>query len=417
MWHISWLDLAIFLATYVGLALGDIPGTRLDRSSVALLGAVAVLLLRRLSFSQAITQVDFATLVLLVSLMVISAQLRLAGFYQWAAHRVVTLARSPSALLAAVIIVAAAFSAVFANDVICLVFTPVLCLALNRAGRDALPYLMALATASNIGSAATLIGNPQNMLIGQTAHLSFAAYAATVSPLVLVGLALNFLVVYVVYRRRLFAAPRPPATGAPSDPGGGTPVQWNLIHKTLAIMAVLLAAMLVGGYLHLPRPVAAMAAGGLILISRQTRPRDLFALVDWPLILLFMGLFIVIGDAQRHQLIQPVIQAVAHVGFSLQAPAPLTAVTLVLSNLVSNVPAVLFLKPALPLGLTPAWYLLAVVSTFAGNLTLLGSIANLIVAESASRYSIRLGFLEYLKVGVPLTLATSGLTLLYFHVI
>ncbi len=415
VYHIRWPDLVIFLATYVGLALGDIPGTRLDRSGIALLGAVAVLLLHRLSFPQAMKEVDYATLVLLVSLMVISAQLRLAGFYDWVVHRILEVAHNPQTLLAGVIIWAAILSALFANDVICLIFTPVLCVALRRAGRDPIPYLVALATASNIGSAATLIGNPQNMLIGQTAHLSFAAYSLAVLPLILVCLVLNFLAVGMIYRRRLFATPDPAASAPLPAVPAAAPAQWDLIYKTLAIMVVLLAAMLLGGVLHVARPIAAMAAAGLILISRKTHPRDLFALVDWPLILLFIGLFIVIGDARRHQLLEPAIRAVAHAGFSLQSHGPLAAVTLALSNVVSNVPAVLLLKPAIPVSATGTWYLLAVVSTFAGNLTLLGSIANLIVAERAAQCSVRMSFLEYLKVGVPLTLASTLLAVLYFH--
>ncbi len=414
--HGDWLDVAIFLTTYLGLALGGLPGTRLDRTSIATLGAVAVLVLHRLSFQQAINEINFPTLALLISMMIISAQLRLAGFYDWVVRRIVGVAKSPHVLLALIMLAAAVLSALFANDVICLIFTPVLCVAMRRAGRDPIPYLMALAVAANIGSAATVIGNPQNMLIGQAGNLSFAAFSLTVLPLVIVCLVLALGTVMVVYRRRLSDIVSEKGHVPIDHPAAKEAVtQWSMIHKTLFIMGLLLLAMIAGESIGLSRPIAALAAAGLLMISRKTRPRDLFALVDWNLILLFVGLFIVIGDAQRHALLAPAMQAIAHSGISLQSHIPLASTTLVLSNLVSNVPAVLLIKPAIQVSATSTWYLLAVVSTFAGNLTLLGSIANLIVAEQAEPFSIRLAFNEYLKVGVPLTLITTALAVGYFQ--
>ncbi len=416
--HNKFIDIAIFVSTYVGMAIGGLPGTRLDRASIATLGAVAALLFHRMTFQQAMNEINFPTLALLVSMMVISAQLRLAGYYDWVVRRIVDAGKSPRNLLAFIMLSAALLSALFANDVICLIFTPVLCLAMRRAGRDPIPYLMALAVSANIGSAATVIGNPQNMLIGQTGNLSFAAFTLTVLPLVVVSLALAYVAVATIYHRRIFREPVKPVEIPTDHPAAQQVVtRWSMIHKTLVIMGLLLVAMVAGEWIGLSRPVAALAAAGLVLISRKTRPRDLFTLVDWNLILLFIGLFIVIGDAQRHALLAPAMHAIAHAGISLKSHGPLAATTLVLSNLVSNVPAVLLLKPAIPVAATSTWYLLAVVSTFAGNLTLLGSIANLIVAEQAKQFSINLRFTEYLKVGVPLTLVSTSLAVVYFHFI
>ena len=425
-------DLIIFALTYVGLALGTIPGTRLDRSSIAMIGAIAVLLFHRMSFSAAMGQIDFGTLALLISLMVISAQLRLAGFYHFVVNKIISAADRPWILLIAVMGTAALLSALFANDVICLIFAPVIIAAFKRAGRDPIPYLMALATAANIGSAATIIGNPQNMLIGESGRLSFAGYTLAVLPLICASLILNVLAVALVYRRRIFKASTVAAGEAaisageaiatmddpPEAPGLQTPapaVQWGMVVKCLLIMTLLLVVLIFGKSFSVPRPIAALAAAGLVLVSRKTNPRDLFAMVDWNLILLFVGLFIVIGNAQAHQLLQPAMHALKAHGVNLQARGPLAAVTLVLSNIVSNVPAVLLLKPVIPLHAAALWYLLAVVSTFAGNLTLLGSIANLIVAEQSARYSIRLSFVEYLKVGFPLALVTTAMAVLYFR--
>ncbi|NNM88449.1 MAG: anion transporter, partial [Phycisphaerae bacterium] len=378
-------DTIIFALTYVGLTLGTIPGTRLDRSSIAMLGAIAVLLLHRMRFSTAMAQIDFGTLALLLSLMVISAQLRLAGFYHFVVKKIVSAADLPWILLLAVMGTAALLSALFANDVICLIFAPVIVVAFKRAGRDPIPYLMALATAANIGSAATIIGNPQNMLIGESGHLSFAGYTLAVFPLIFACLILNVLGVALVYRKRIFSPAKITSSGtlgtAPAmddppeapDPQMQAPaVQWGMVVKCLVIMALLLVALIFGKSFSIPRPIAALAAAGLVLVSRRTRPRDLFAMVDWNLILLFVGLFVVIGNAQAHELLQPMMHTLKTHGVNLQSRGPLAAVTLVLSNLVSNVPAVLLLKPAIPLHATTLWYLLAVVSTVAGNLTLLG---------------------------------------------
>lgn len=412
VWLHVWPDIVIFAATYLGLALGGVPKTRLDRSAIALLGAIAVLLFRRLSFHDAMLQISFPTLALLISLMVISAQLRLAGFYQWVVLRIVEVARRPRSLLCGVIAVSAGLSALFANDVICLIFTPVLCIALKRAGRDPVPYLMALVTSSNIGSAATLIGNPQNMLISQTAHLSFFAYSATVIPLVLFVLVIDGLLVWWIYHRRILDVVAAPGKDQPTHEKI-TP-QWGVIRKTLFIMTLLLLAMLLGDVLHLPIVISAMTAAGLVMISRKTRPSDLFSLVSWNLILLFVGLFIVVGDIQSRQLLTPVIHQLAKMGIHLAAFFPLSAVTLILSNIVNNVPAVLLLKPIIPQTAVLSWYVLAVISTFAGNLTMLGSIANLLVSEQAKAQNVQLGYMEYLKVGVPVTLLSTALTIGYF---
>ncbi|MCL5945873.1 MAG: anion transporter [Planctomycetes bacterium] len=415
---VDWPDVLIFSLTYFGLALGDIPFTRLDRSSIAILGAVAVLLFHRMDLHAAMAGVDFPTLILLISMMIISAQLRLAGFYDWVVRRIVQAAHQPWHLLAGLIIFSALLSALFANDVICLIFTPVLCLALQKARRDPVPYLMALATASNIGSASTLIGNPQNMLIGETAHLNFGGYFLTVLPLILVCLLLNYAAIAVIYHTRLFSDTEPPSASVAAHEHHHPPVmRWHLIIKSLLVMGILLVAMLAESIIHVSRPVAAMAAAGVILVSRKTRPVDLFALVDWNLILLFIGLFMVIADVQSHHLLAPALRALTQAGVSLQSHLSLACVTLTLSNIVSNVPAVLLIKPAIPPAATHAWYLLAVVSTLAGNLTLLGSIANLIVSQQAEPFAVKLRFREYLKAGVPLTLCSVTLAVLYFKMI
>jgi Na+/H+ antiporter NhaD/arsenite permease-like protein len=412
-------DWIIFVVVYAGIAIGTIPYTRLSRSAIALLGAIAVVACGRLSFAAATEhRIDWTTLALLFSLMLLAASLRLAGFYTRILQTILAHASRPLVLLTGIVAASALLSALFANDIVCLAFTPVLAAALAQARRNPIPYLMALATSSNIGSAATIIGNPQNMLIGQSAHLSFGHFSAVITPLVIACLALNVVVVACVYRRALFAPPASETTLQASTPEMPI-VPFRPWHATKAL---LITAGLVVTFLFtpVPREIAALVAAGLVLISRRQDPRKLFALVDWDLILLFIGLFVVIGNVREHGLIDAALDFVRSRGIPLYNPLPFSAITLVLSNIVSNVPAVLLLKPGLPIPLSPAdsathaWYLLATVSTFAGNLTLLGSIANLIVAEQAQALGIRLSFIEYLKVGLPLTLLTTGLAVVYF---
>ncbi len=423
-------DWVIFAVVYAGIAIGTNPFTRLSRSAIALLGAIAVVALGRISFASATGEmIDWTTLALLFSLMLLAASLRVSGFYTRIIQLILTHANQPWTLLIGIMAASALLSAIFANDIICLAFTPVLAVALQQAGKKPIPYLIALATSSNIGSAATIIGNPQNMLIGQSAHLSFARFSLIVSPLVLISLAVDVLVVAAVYRKELFsttaesnAAPQAaptienPPTPYPLPPIPSDPIRPWHIAKSLLITAALVACFL---FTPIPREITALVAAGLVLISRTQDPRKLFALVDWDLILLFIGLFIVIGNVRQHGMLDASLAAIqSHV--HLYDPLPFSSVTLILSNLVSNVPAVLLLKPglAMPSGsadpITHTWYLLAVVATFAGNLTLLGSIANLIVAEQARPHGITLTFLEYLKVGLPLTLLVTALAVIYF---
>jgi Na+/H+ antiporter NhaD/arsenite permease-like protein len=423
-------DWLIFAIVYLGIAIGTIPFTRLSRSAIALLGAIAVVAFNRLDFLKATDSIiDWTTLALLFALMLLSASLRVSGFYTRIIQLIVEHAHKPWTLLIGIVGASALLSAIFANDIICLAFTPVLALALQKAGKNPIPYLIALATSSNIGSAATIIGNPQNMLIGQSAHLSFAHFALVVSPLVLVCLVLNVLAVAFIYRKQLFTTDLAPllATTPPAVTTDTTfqhsefsiqnsPVRPWHITKALLITAGLVAAFLFSPF---PREIVALVAAGLVLISRTQDPRKLFALVDWELIILFIGLFVVIGNVQQHALLAPTMNAI-QARVPLYHPLPFSGVTLILSNIVSNVPAVLLLMPGLakPLAtndpITHTWYLLAVVSTFAGNLTLLGSIANLIVAEQARPLGIKLTFLEYLKTGLPLTLLATALAVLYF---
>lgn len=424
--HTDGLLWLIFAATYVGIAIGRFPKLVLDRTGIALLGAIAMLTVQGVTIRQAASHVDYETLLLLFALMIFSAQLRVAGFYGTAGGFLIRLTDRPKRLLAGLIGVSAALSALLANDIVCLAFTPLLCHALLTARRNPIPFLLALAMSSNIGSAATLIGNPQNMYIGTVARLPFGHFSMVMIPVTLVALVLCWGMIVLLFGRELRGAMPSLASGSITTPREGDtlaptslPLQTSapdrdryLISKSLIVLLTLVVFFVLrtGPTAAQDRAVAALAGAGLLLCSRRAKAARLYNLVDWNLLLLFIGLFVVNGAMKQHQLTDAAFAQLAATGLDLTRPVALSAVTTGLSNLVSNVPAVLLLQPTLEsAGSAKLWYLLALVSTWAGNLTLVGSIANLIVAESAAAFGVEVSLRAYCRAGIPLTLITVAL--------
>ncbi|HSO20274.1 MAG TPA: anion transporter [Desulfosarcina sp.] len=391
------MPLVIFLVTYIGIALGKIPGLALDRVGIALLGAIAMVGSGVVSTRDAVQSIDLPTILLLYSLMVVSAQLRLGGFYTWSASRMLFLLARPKWFLLALMAVSALLSALLANDIVCFAFTPVLTAALLRAGLNPLPFLLGLAVASNIGSAATIIGNPQNMLIGQVGHLAFDRFIAWCAPPAFAALLAGYLIIAAVFRNDMtHGRPRPvdtdPAAWPSFDP-------WQSAKGLAAV-----TGLVVLFFTPIPREVSAIAVAGLLLCSRRMKTRDILGLVDWHLITLLCALVIVIHGVARAYDLTLVVERFAEWGVKLGDPAMLTGVTVVLSNAFSNVPAVMLLIPFIDSAAPHQWYTLALASTFAGNLFVMGSIANLIVIEQASRLGVTIGFGAHARVGVPVTL-------------
>ena len=387
--------LAVFAVVYLGMILGGLPHLHLDRTGVALLGAIAIVGFEVMTPEAAAQAVHLPTILLLFSFMVISAQLRLGGFYAHVTRQIAALPLGPAALLAVVVAAVALLSAVFSNDVVCLAVAPVLADACLRRRLDPVPFLLALACAANIGSAATLIGNPQNMLIGQRLGLDFGAYLLEAAVPVVLGLVLLWLLLLPSLRN--VPQPAPPAPPAGDD----LPFDRWQTAKGLAVAAALVAVFLFTGW---PHDVAALVGAGALLLSQRFHSSRVMGLIDWELLILFFGLFIVNGALERTGLTAQAVQALADAGVRLGDPAPLFAATLLLSNLVSNVPAVMLLLPAAQGA--HAGPTLALVSTLAGNLLIVGSIANIIVIDAARRQGIVIGWKRHARTGVPVTLAT-----------
>ena len=417
------LTTTLFTLTYVGLALGKVPGLQMDRAGIALVGATLMLVTGMLSLEQAVStdSIDYKTLSLLFGMMVVIGFLRLSGFFQQMTASALRRIRTPLGLLAVTVTLSGVLSAFLINDVVCLTLTPLVLYLARRLRFDPIPHLIALATAANIGSTGTITGNPQNIFIGSHSGISYLRFAERLLPVAVLGLVFDFLVVAYVYRRSLFSqgkrngirpakceAGTDSGTTAAQDPEESDPAETNKTQPWLQqkSVAITLAAVVLF-FTGLPLELVALGAAAALLLGR-TNPGRVYREIDWSLLVMFTGLFIVVHAFQVHVVTQWGIDGW---DWLLQRPVDLLSlVSAGLSNLVSNVPAVLLLEPVLKAmpeasGET-ARLALAMSSTFAGNLTLLGSVANLIVVENAQREGITVSFWEYCKVGVPLTVLT-----------
>jgi Na+/H+ antiporter NhaD/arsenite permease-like protein len=418
-----WLTTSLFTVTYAGLAVGKIPGLRIDRAGIALVGATLMLVTGLLGFEQAVSAdcIDYNTLALLFGIMVVIAFLQLSRFFAHATNWALQQIRTPAGLLAVTILLSGVLSAFLINDIVCLTLTPLVLHLARKLRFDPIPHLIALATAANIGSTGTITGNPQNVYIGSHSHIPYLRFALRLMPVAALGLVLNFLVVAVVYRRSIFpagnhwglrnkndvtAAIAAEAAEAEQNGVGNSRAHRWLQVKSLTVTLVTVLLFFTG----LPLELIALGAASLLLLGR-VKPAKIYACIDWSLLLMFAGLFIVVHAFQIHVVKRWDID---QWHWLLSRPVDLLSlVSAGLSNLASNVPAVLLLKPvleAMPAAhQETAWLALAMSSTFAGNLTVLGSVANLIVVENAAREGVPVSFWEYCKVGVPLTLLTLAL--------
>jgi Na+/H+ antiporter NhaD/arsenite permease-like protein len=402
------LIIIVFLIVYLGMALGRWPGLRIDRTGIALLGAIVLVISGRLSGAQALAAIDFPTLFILFGLMLLSAQYAASGFYDWCAARIAAAAGSPARLLAVTVTVAGLLSAVLANDVVVFAMTPLLCSGLRARGLDARPYLIALAGAANAGSAATMIGNPQNILIAQLGRLEFWSFAAVCAVPALFALLCVYLVVWRVWRTTLTAPVAAVTTGTTVP----LPDRWQL-GKALLATFILLALFAT----PLAHTSGVLLVAGALLISRRLATRTMLGMVDWHLLVLFAGLFIVTAAFSATGLPAQAVAGLAARQLSPERLEVLAPIAILGSNTIGNVPAVILLLTVWP-GLSPmALYALAVFSTLAGNLLLIGSLANLIVAERAAAQGVMLGFTEHARCGIPMTLLALAFAGFWFWLI
>ncbi len=404
--RMAWITAAIFGLTYLFLAIGKVPTLRIDRAGIALVGASALLAMRVLDLGAAARSVDEATIFLLFGMMIVVAYVRLSGFFELVTHWIASRRLGPRGLLALTIALAGVLSAFLVNDVVCVAMTPLVLDLCRRRRLPVVPYLIGLATGSNIGSVATITGNPQNIIIGTLSHITYIRFAARLAPVAALGLVINFVVLSLLYSRSLNAAANAAAANATDDSSADEAddphIHRGLLVKCLCVTAAMIALFFAGQ----PIAIVALAAAAILLLDR-VRPEKVYHQIDWPLLVMFAGLFIVVRAFEVH-----VVHSWNLESWTAVRNSPVVLVSglsVLLSNLVSNVPAVLLFRPLMEVipQKETAWLALAMSSTLAGNLTMLGSVANLIVVESARRSRIELTFGEFLKVGVPLTLLTT----------
>jgi Na+/H+ antiporter NhaD/arsenite permease-like protein len=401
----------VFLFTYAGMAAGRLPWLQVDRTGIALLGVIALLVTETVTLDDLGATIDTSTLVLLFALMIISAQFVSSGFYDLCADWITGRRGGAAWLLAITVAVCGGITALLANDIVVLTMTPLLIAGARSRGLDPRPFVIALAGASNAGSAATVIGNPQNILIGQVGNLSFHTFLLVCGVPAVVGLVCVFGVVWLLWHDRIadtVMAVTREVSDVPRHPHDRNQTIKGLV--ALVMLLVLFAT-------PLPREIGGLVIAALLLANRKFTSRTMIAAVDWPLLLLFVCLFAITGSfANQTSLPAAISSGLEAIGLAPESLAVLTPLSLAMSNTIGNVPSVILLLqlwPNLPEG---ALYGLALLSSLAGNLLLIGSLSNLLIVERAAAFGVRIGFAEYARAGIPIALLSMAFAVFWLAV-
>jgi Na+/H+ antiporter NhaD/arsenite permease-like protein len=392
--------MSIFALTYLGIAIGHVPGLKLNRVGIALLGAIAMMIFGGIGTSDVVSYINWPTIFLLFGFFVISAQLRLSGFYDRVAGGISARLGYPAKFLLVLMLVTGGLSAFLNHDIVCFVFTPIVGASLLRKQINPVPFLIAVAIASNIGAAATIIGNPQDMMIGQVAHLNFGHYLLWCAVPVIFAMAAAYGIIWLMSGKKL------ESVLSAQNESNYQAYPFNRLHtiKGLVILFVVIGLF----FSPLPKEVIALAAAGIHLASTKYRTDNLLKLVDWPILVLFMGLFVVTGAFQSTGYGDQAVQWLARGGFNLNAPVNLALATAGLSNLINNSAAVMLLLKIVNLSQPVTAYILALANSFGGSLIIIGSVSNIIVVQQARELGIKISFGDFARLGVPVTLAALG---------
>lgn len=396
MSSLKYLTIIIIVITIFGIAIGSLPKLKMNRATISLVGATMLIVIGAISIEDAYKAIDVNTIILIFSMMILNINLRLSGFFKIITSKIISFANTPKQLLVLIIFSSGLLSALFLNDTILIMFTPLILDITAALKRNPIPYLIALATSANVGSVATIIGNPQNMIIGSISNIPFTEFALKLTPVALIGFLIIWLVMNLIYKKEF------------KNEQLITPVEDNfkvfrpLLIKSTVVLILMLAAFNLG----YPIAITALAGASILLITRRIKPERVFTEIDWSLLVFFSCLFIITHTINIY--FYSAITRLENYSFTGNLISDFSIVSAILSNLISNVPAVLILSATVfkIQNNQTIWLALAMSSTFAGNLTLIGSVANLIVAESSKRRGIRLEFGEYLKAGVPITIIT-----------
>lgn len=398
--HMELLAISIFIITYIGIIFTRLPWFNVDRPSAAFFGAVAMIVTGVISFEEAVRAIDFNTIALLLGMMIIIAVLELDGFFELIAQKTISLAKTPLQLLVIVTFVTGVASAFLVNDAVVVLFTPVVIAICKSAERNPVPYLIAEIFASNAGSAMTITGNPQNMLIGIASGIPYARFLLHLLPVSLISMGLVVMVIRAMYPYE-FRRATPMRYN-----GNGHTYNFASMKTSLPIFGLVIAIFFASHKINISIPLIALAGGSLVLLFGRIRPSTIIKEVDWVLLLFFSSLFVVVRGVEIHGVFEPFIE-LAHITAGIAGMTAVHLISLSLSQIVSNVPLVILLLPVLrSTGSELLWLSLASASTLAGNATIIGAMANLIVLESAKKEGVEIGFLKFLKPGLAVTALT-----------
>jgi Na+/H+ antiporter NhaD/arsenite permease-like protein len=405
------IALVIFGLTYIGIIFTRIPGLNIDRPSAAFSGAVAIVLFGVLSFEEAIKSIDFNTIILLLGMMILVVALELDGFFTLIAQKTTRLSKSRSQLLFTIIFITGISSAFLVNDAVVLMFTPVIIRICLSSKLNPLPYLIAEIMASNAGSTLTITGNPQNILIGIASGISYGKFLLLMLPVSIISMYLIYIVIKFLYKKDFTDRTKIEYEENYSA------YHYSSMKYSVPIFLLVIVLFFLSKIINLSYPMIAIVGGALVLLFGKIKPSKIIKEVDWVLLLFFASLFIVVTGIEHTGWINNIIE-MSPINENFQGIVLLHSISLVLSQIVSNVPLVILLLPIIkPLGSELLWLSLASSATLAGNLTIIGAMANLIVIEIARTSNIEIKFMQFFKAGIIITTATLLLSTIYLYTI
>ena len=399
----------IFLITYTGIIFTRLPGINIDRPSASFFGAVAMIVFGVLSFDEAIRSIDFNTISLLIGMMVIITVLELDGFFAFVANKTITAAKNERRLLFIIIFTTGISSAFLVNDAVVLLYTPIVISICRNSEIDPIPYLIAEILASNTGSAMTITGNPQNMLIGINSGISYGAFLLHLMPVSIAGMIIIYFVIKFLYpdNFKKINVIKPHA--------GLYAYNYLSMKFSVPIFVLVIVLFFINGRPGLSIPVISLTGASLILIFGKIKPSEVIKNIDWVLILFFSTLFIVVGGIEKTGLIQNILNSWS-ITPDLHGIGVIHGVSLILSQIISNVPYTILMIPILKnTGSDIIWLSLASASTIAGNATIFGAMANIIVIESAKKLDVHISFFEFFKAGIIVTILTLLLSVFLLY--
>lgn len=400
------ITLLIFLLVYVAMAVGTLPGFKVDRSGAAIVGAMAVIACGLIDPQKAWDAIDYRSVGMLFGLMVVSAAFVVSGFYAKVAAWVTTLQVSPPVLLAILVVVSGLLSAILTNDVVVVAMTPLLVSITLARGLNPVPFLLAFCFAANTGSSGTLMGSPQNMIAAQGLQLSFKGFLGVAGLPALLSLPIVWLVVAAIYRGKWTLTATPAAKGDAAEAA----VPFNRL-ETIKAGVIAIAVVLAFTFTDWPRELIALGAAAILLVNRKIASADMMKHVDGSLLLLFMGLFVVNAAMAATDMPQHLLTALRGAGVDLNEPITLFLVAAVISNIVGNNAAVMLLVPYLDVGANRdvLGAALALGTGFSSSLVIFGSLAGIIVVEQAAAHGVKISFAEFSRSGVIAAIACMAL--------